>query len=119
MTWTTSDFRQSGKDRGAVRQPPMAHLGRILTVTICVLAGLMLMIGAVNARGSDLRPGRNTDLVSLVKAQSRRNAELARDVTVRRAEVDRLSTEQTAQSDLAPRLAERAAQAGLTAVTGP
>ena len=97
----------------------MAHLGRILTVAICVLAGLMLMIGAVNARGSDLRPGRNTDLVSLVKAQSRRNAELARDVTVRRAEVDRLSTEQTAQSDLAPGLAERAAQAGLTAVTGP
>ena len=68
---------------------------------------------------SDLRPGRNTDLVSLVQAQSRRNAELARDVTARRAEVDALSTEQTDQSDLAPRLAERAAQAGLTAVTGP
>jgi len=102
-----------------VRRPPKAHLGRILTVAICVLAGLMVMVSAVNARGSDLRPARNTDLVSLVKAQSRRNAELARDVTVRRAEVDRLSTEQTAQSDLAPRLAERAAQAGLTAVTGP
>ena len=102
-----------------MRRLPRAHLGRILTVTICVLAGLMVMVSAVNARGSDLRPGRNTDLVSLVKAQSRRNAELARDVTVRRAEVDALSTKQTAQSDLAPRLAERAAQGGLTAVTGP
>ncbi|HSU34874.1 MAG TPA: hypothetical protein VLJ88_04365, partial [Propionibacteriaceae bacterium] len=68
-----------------MRRPPVAHLGRILTITICVLAGLMMMVSAINARGSDLRPGRNTDLVSLVKAQSRRNAELARDVTVRRA----------------------------------
>jgi uncharacterized protein YlxW (UPF0749 family) len=33
--------------------------------------------------------------------------------------VDALSTKQTAQSDLAPRLAEQAAQGGLTPVTGP
>ncbi len=61
-----------------MRRLALAHAGRILTVTICLLAGLMLMISAVNARGTDLRPGRNTDLVSLVQAQSRRNAELAR-----------------------------------------
>ena len=97
----------------------LAHAGRILTVTICVLAGLMLVMSALNARGSDLRPGRNTDLVSLVQAQSRRNAELARVLTGHRAEVDALSTQQTSQSDLAPRLAERATQAGMTAVTGP
>ena len=78
----------------------------------------MMMVSAVNARGIDLRPGRNTDLVSLVKAQSRRNAELAREVTVRRAEVDALSTEQEAQSDLA-RGWPSAPAGGLTAVTGP
>jgi uncharacterized protein YlxW (UPF0749 family) len=103
----------------AVPRLAPTHPGRILTVTICVLAGLMLVMGAVNARGSDLRPGRNTDLVSLVEAQSRRNAELARVLTARRAEVDALSTQQTSHSDLAPRLAERATQAGMTAVTGP
>ena len=46
-------------------------VGRVLTAAVCVLAGLMVVVSALNARGTDLRPGRNTDLVSLVQAQSR------------------------------------------------
>jgi uncharacterized protein YlxW (UPF0749 family) len=94
-------------------------MGRILTGVICLLAGLMVMASAVNARGTDLRPGRNTDLVSLVQAQSRRNAELTRQVTAVRAEVDAVTAAQNQATEVAPRLAEQARLAGLTAVTGP
>ena len=77
------------------------------------------MVSALNARGTDLRPARNTDLVSLLQAQSRRNAELTERATALRAEVDGLSAGQSDQSDLGPRLAERQSVAGLTAVSGP
>ncbi|MCW2811216.1 MAG: hypothetical protein JWP61_1674, partial [Friedmanniella sp.] len=107
--------RRAQQRRDAARQP----LGRILTAGICVLAGLMVMVSALNARGTDLRPGRNTDLISLVQAQSRRNADLTRQLTVLRREVDGLTAEQNTSSDVAPLLAREAAGAGLTAVVGP
>ncbi len=92
--------------------------GRLLTGLVCLLAGLMVVASALNARGTDLRPGRNTDLVSLVQAQSRRNADLTRQLTAVRAEVDaQTAAEQT--SPAGTELAEQARLAGLTAVTGP
>jgi uncharacterized protein YlxW (UPF0749 family) len=84
-----------------------------------MLAGLLVVVSALNARGTDLRPARNTDLVSLLQAQSRRNAELTDRVTALRAEVDGLSAGQSDQTDLGPRLAERQSGAGLSAVSGP
>jgi len=48
----------------------------------------MVVASALNARGTDLRPARNTDLVSLVQDQSRRNTDLARRVSALRQEVD-------------------------------
>ena len=65
-----------------------------------MLAGLLIVASALNARGTDLRPARNTDLVSLLQAQSRRNAELTERVTALRAEVDGLSAGQSDQTDL-------------------
>ena len=62
---------------------------------------------------------RNTDLVSLLQAQSRRNAELTERATALRAEVDGLSAGQSDQTDLGSRLAGRQSVAGLTAVSGP
>ncbi len=93
-------------------------MGRLLTVLVCAVAGLMVILGALNARGTDLRPGRNTDLVSLVQSQSRRNAALSRDVTRLRDEVDGLSVSAD-RPDQAARLAEASALAGLIAVRGP
>lgn len=93
--------------------------GRILTGVICVLAGFMVMASTLNARGTDLRPGRNTDLVSLVQAQSRRNADLTRQVTAVRAQVDAATAAQNQTTNAAPQLADQARLAGLTAVTGP
>ena len=84
-----------------------------------MLAGLLIVASALNARGTDLRPARNTDLVSLLQAQSRRNAELTERATALRAEVDGLSAGQSDQTDLGSRLAERQSVAGLTAVSGP
>ena len=96
-----------------------AFAGRFLTVALCVLAGMLLVASALNARGTDLRPARNTDLVSLLQAHSRRNAELTDQVTALRADVDALSAGQSDQTDLGPRLGERQDVAGLTAVSGP
>ena len=64
------------------------------------LAGLMIIISAMYAQGTDLRPARNTDLVSLVQSQSRHNTELTRRLTALRQEVDGLTARSDEQSDL-------------------
>lgn len=92
--------------------------GRILTGVVCLAAGLMITISAINARGIDLRPARNTDLVSFVQSQSRHNAQLARQVTSLRSQVDQLAARQGDPSQDAE-LARRTEQAGLQPVTGP
>jgi uncharacterized protein YlxW (UPF0749 family) len=93
--------------------------GRLLTGVVCLLAALLVVVSALNARGTDLRPGRNTDLVSLVQSQSRRNAELTRQLTVVRAEVDAMTAVEGEESDTGRQLGEQARLAGLTPVTGP
>nr|WP_230207774.1 DUF881 domain-containing protein [Microlunatus sp. Gsoil 973] len=92
--------------------------GRVLTGVVCLAAGLMITISAINARGIDLRPARNTDLVSLVQSESRRNARLAQQVTDLHTEVDQLAAQQGDPS-LDARLEQRSRQAGLRPVTGP
>lgn len=92
--------------------------GRLGTAGVCLVAGSLIMISATAARGTDLRPGRHTDLVSLVQQQSRRNIELNRRVTALRQQVDRLAA---AQEDppAGPDLAAQAARVGLDPVAGP
>ena len=94
-------------------------LGRAATATVCILAGLMVMVSALNARGTDLRPGRNTDLVSLVQSQSRRNTDLSRQLTGLREEVDQQTRNSDEDADLQPQLEQQARAAGLRAVGGP
>jgi uncharacterized protein YlxW (UPF0749 family) len=101
--------------RDARRRPA----GRVLSAAVCLLAGLMVVLSAVNARGTDLRPGRNTDLVSLVQSQSRRNADLARSVSEVRAQVDALSDVEGDDPALQAELDRTAAEAAFTPVTGP
>lgn len=76
------------------------------------------MVSAVNARGTDLRPGRNTDLVALVQSQSRRNVELARRLTTLREQLDGL-TRADEHADLGAEAEEASELAGLRAVVGP
>ena len=73
----------------------------------------MIIISAMHAQGTDLRPARNTDLVSLVQSQSRHNAELTRQLTPLRQEVDGLAARGTSSPTASPRTrqAGRAASA--------
>lgn len=106
---------QRRRDSGRTRA------GRLGTAAICLAAGLLIVISASNARGIDLRPARNTDLVSLVQSESRRNAALAAQVTKLRSEVDELAAAQgdAGSAVLTAELAETSAQVGLTPVVGP
>lgn len=80
----------------------------------------MVIVSAVNARGTDLRPSRDTDLISLVHSQSRRNAELTQQITKLRQQVDALTAnENRSFPDLKVDLEESALRAGMTAVKGP
>ena len=109
--------REASRRRRAGRRPG----ARVLTAAVCAIAAFLIVLSTVNARGSDLRPGRNTDLVSLVADQSRRNAELTRQVTDLRAQVDALSAAENASSgsDLSEQVERQEQEAGLTSVTGP
>lgn len=89
---------------------------RLLTVAVIAIAGVMMSSAAVAARGQDLRPNRNTDLIELVRAQAARNADLAKQVAELRTEVDKLSTQ---QGGAVVDTSAEAAAAGLTAVKGP
>lgn len=105
----------------AHRSPPGSRtlVGRVLTAGVCLVAGLLMVLSAANARGIDLRPGRNPDLVNLVQAQSKRNAELTSRLAEVRADVESLSGEAVNSSSLDAAEIRQRHLAGLTAVTGP
>lgn len=94
-------------------------LARTLTAAICGVAGLMITLSAIHAQGTDLRPARNTDLVSLIQSQSRRNTELAHQLTGLRKEVDELAARANEESDLSPAMSRESKRVGLTPVSGP
>jgi uncharacterized protein YlxW (UPF0749 family) len=79
----------------------------------------MITMSAIHAQGTDLRPARNTDLVSLIQSQSRRNTELAHQLTGLRSEVDMLAARADEGSDLRPEISREGRRVGLTAVSGP
>jgi uncharacterized protein YlxW (UPF0749 family) len=90
-----------------------------VTVAVCLVIGLMISVSSLNARGYDLRPGRNTQLIDVVRDSSRYNAELAERVGELRTEVDQLSAGAADAPDFSGRLAEAEWLAGLDGVTGP
>lgn len=89
-----------------------------MTGVVCAIAGVMIVSSALSARGSDLRPDRNTDLVGLLNAEKSRNAELARQVRELRAAVDRLTAERQSRSP-SDQQSEAARVTALTPVAGP
>lgn len=89
------------------------------TLAICVVAGFMIGTSASTAKGTDLRAERNTDLISMVIVESQRNAALAEQVSAARAEVDRLSNATGESGVSSDELAQAAAAAQTSPVTGP
>ena len=83
-------------------------------------AGLLFATSATNARGTDLRPSRNTTLAGLVEEQARRSNALAKQAATLRADIQRLQTRQGGMgSELNQRLASLSRDVGTTPVTGP
>jgi uncharacterized protein YlxW (UPF0749 family) len=93
--------------------------GRIGTVAVCVLAGVMMTVAALAARGTDLRSDRTADMRDLIVTQSSRNEELRRDVAALTEEVGGLAGRQPGNSELTERLAVAEEAAGLTDLVGP
>lgn len=67
------------------------RLARFATVSVMALAGLMMTTAAINSRGHDLRPERDTDMATLVRNQASHNAALQKEAAGLRAQVDNLS----------------------------
>lgn len=99
---------------------PRARTWRFVTPVMFLLTGGLFAVSAANSEGTDLRPGRTTDLASLVQVENQRLQDLraeSRDLT---REVDRLS--RALQDDAVRRARARARElrepAGLTRVSG-
>ncbi|HRA76126.1 MAG TPA: DUF881 domain-containing protein [Propionicimonas sp.] len=104
--------------RARLRRLAGPDRGRLLTFGVLAVAGLMVTVGALTARGGDLRPSANTDLVDLLNAESRRNAELAERAATLQAEVDSLAS-RLGQVPEAEGAGELEQAAGAVAVIGP
>ena len=94
---------------------------RFATPLVVIGCGVLFVTSAANSEGTDLRPGRYTDLGSLVAAENREYEQLEDRVRDLTADVDRL-TGQVGDSGVKQLQAEIEAMkqpAGLTPVTGP
>ena len=67
------------------------RLARSASVIVMALAGLMMTTAAINSRGHDLRPERDTDMATLVRSQASHNAALEKEAVGLRAQVEDLS----------------------------
>ncbi|HSN44229.1 MAG TPA: DUF881 domain-containing protein [Propionibacteriaceae bacterium] len=101
------------------RERSSSRPGRAATFGVLVLAGFMLASSAVASRGSDLRPGRNTDLAGLVQTEAKRNRELASHAAALRSDLADLSGQLDASGVTEQRLTDAARVAGLSDVVGP
>lgn len=94
---------------------------RFVTPLVVIACGALFVTSAANSEGTDLRPGRYTDLGSLVAAENREYERLEAQVRELTADVERL-TGQVGDSQvkqLQQEIEAMKAPAGLTPVTGP
>lgn len=75
------------------RHPRRPLTWRLGVPAACAVAGLLAVTSMVNARGTDLRPGRYTDLVGLVSEQRARVQDLRGEVRSLQSAVDRLAAQ--------------------------
>ncbi len=80
--------RARAKLRGWASSRPVGW--RLAVPVICALAGLLATTSMINARGTDLRGGRYTDLIGLVSGQRSEVQQLRRQVRSDQAAVDAL-----------------------------
>ena len=105
--------------RARGRSRPATPINRATTLVVVLLTALMATLGALNARGGDLRPGRHQDLADVVGSRAAENKRLQTRLAQLREDVDRLSKQDARDPKLAATLDEAAIRAGARAVRGP
>lgn len=98
---------------------PRTVAGRVTSVLVLVLAGLLITVAAVAARGTDLRSDRNLSLRELITQQGQRNTQLESEIAQVRADIEQL---QTQNGDLVPdqsRLEKASRDAEVLPMSGP
>jgi uncharacterized protein YlxW (UPF0749 family) len=105
------------------RQPAQVRplMWRLAVPVVCAGAGLLAATSSINAAGTDLRGGRNTDVIGLVSEQRSQVQQLRSQVRALQAGVDSLASQlggaKTVQ--LQRQLHRLDAPAGVSALTGP
>jgi uncharacterized protein YlxW (UPF0749 family) len=94
---------------------------RAATPVVVLLSGGLFAVSAANSEGTDLRPGRYTDLASLVEAEADEYSELEDRVADLKSEVDRLTddVDDAQVRGLRDQIDELLDPAGLEPRTGP
>lgn len=98
---------------------PRTRAGRVTTVLVFVVSGLLITVSAIAARGTDLRSDRNLSLRDLIISQAQRNTELQADVDRLRAEVDELSSQDFSLGQIRRETEAAELAASTSAVAGP
>ncbi len=108
-------------EAGAPAPRPRPLLWRLCVPAALACAGVLATTSMINARGTDLRGGRHTDLVGIVSEQRSRVEDLRRQTRDLQAEVDNLTQSMTAPhvERVQHRLNRLNAPAGLTGLAGP
>lgn len=101
------------------QQRPRSVRGRVTTVLVFVLAGLLITVAAVAARGTDLRSDRNLTLRDLITDMGATNAALSAEIDATRQAITELSNQDLGFGELQRELDEAALQASVSAVEGP
>lgn len=98
---------------------PRSRAGRVATVLVFVLAGLLITISGIAARGTDLRNDRNVSLRDLINTHAQRNTQLQGQIDALRSEVDELSSRDFSLGEMQRETGEAELAASAAAVTGP
>ncbi len=119
------DHLATPETEGRPRKKPPTAAGRALLWRVCVpvafaLAGLLAATSMINARGTDLRGGRHTDVISLVSEQRSKVQDLRAQIRSQQSEVDALTKEVggTTTDVVRRQLATLQVPAGLSPLTG-
>ncbi|KAA1420173.1 DUF881 domain-containing protein [Nocardioides humilatus] len=104
-----------------VKRPKRSLAWRIGTPTVALLSGALFVVSAADSRGTDLRPGRYTDLAGLVEAEANDYDDVREHLQDLEDQVDRLTNDVRSLpvSRARGKIAELKDPAGLEPRTGP
>ncbi len=116
-----SHLHKAGTPQGSGSSPRRSWPWRMAVPVACACAGLLATASMYNARGTDLRAGRSTDLIGIVSEQRDRVEELGRQSRALQDQVDALASQVTGtQIDSVEQQVDRlSVPAGLRGLVGP